>query len=202
MVRRPRLALVASLCVVVFASACQFCPLSGVGAPKTVALAVRVHAKSQLSAAEADDIVKTSSTILQVADSTGDTACNVQLSIASLDNFDIGTGVIYSQTDFDALFGPTSAQTLAGATPTQVRVVSEIYWCGAIIASAAGCADQPGTRMAVARRGSDREGELWAHEVGHTRGLPHRNFLLAVMYATVLPNHKEVNNVECTAFRQ
>ena len=179
--------------VVTLAASASAC---GGGTPKVVPLAVKVHTTAVLTATDADLIVTGASTNLQHADSGTDVSCNTQFTVDSLGAFTTGTGVVSTKQDFDDLFDP-------GSSPIrQVRVVSEIYWCGAMMASAAGCADRPGNRIALVRRGADRERELWSHEIGHTKGLSDRmDSWVAVMFWQILPGHREVSATECSAYR-
>jgi hypothetical protein len=45
-------------------------------------------------------------------------------------------------------------------------------------------------------------GELWAHEYGHSVGLPHRDDFNAVMYKSLSRNSYAVNLSECMAYRE
>lgn len=196
----PALALAASLMLVVASSACQ------PAVPKAIPLAVKIHIKANPALVKPDavTIANDAGAILQNADWSTDVKCAASFVIESFGSFDDGKdGVVYSQQDFDALF-QASAAAPANLPPgtRQVRVVSEIRWCGPLIVNAAGCADPVGFRIAVVRRGSDREGVLWAHEIGHTSKLFHRPSLLAVMNGTINPDHKEVTAGECAAYRQ
>lgn len=206
MTRSRRLTLLAGLALAASAATCNWCPT--IAAVVDLPLAVKTHLSTSLSASEAKAITDTATTILQAGNSSADVACQVAFTIQSLGSFATGAGVVNSQFDFDALFSdaPSTNQTSLADVPAslqvrQVRVVSEIRWCGAIAANFAGCSDQPGQRIAVVRRGPDREGVLWAHEIGHSKGLAHRNNWAAVMFATILPGHAELTAGECTAFR-
>jgi hypothetical protein len=190
-----RPALLAMLALVCAGVGCSQCTPTMVVIP----LAVAVHSSTALSATEAGQIVQSSGKVLQIKDATDDVVCDVKLQVDSIDPLETGDGVVDSKLAFDALF----AGTTPAAPRRDVRVVSEITWCGAIIASAAGCGDPPpGLRVAVARRGNDREGILWAHEVGHTRGLQHRPDLTALMNPTILPDHNVLHSSECTDYRK
>lgn len=198
----PPLALAASLMLVVASSSCR----PAVQDKKAIPLAVKIHVKAdpELVKPDAVTIANDAGAILQNADGSTDVTCAASFDIRSFETFDDGKdGVVYSQQDFDALF-QTAAAPSANLPPgtRQVRVVSEIRWCGPFIVNAAGCADPVGLRIAVVRRGSDREGVLWAHEIGHTSELLHRSSLLAVMNGSINPDHKEVTAGECAAYRQ
>ena len=197
----PAVALAASLILVVASSLCQPAVHN-----KAIPLAVKTHvsASPALVKPDADTIANDAGAILQKADWNTDVKCAASFVIESFGSFDDGKdGVVYSQQDFDALFQTSGAAPANLPLGTrQVRVVSEIRWCGPLIVNAAGCADPVGFRIAVVRRGSDREGVLWAHEIGHTSELQHRPSLLAVMNGMINPDHKEVTAGECAAYRQ
>lgn len=194
----PALALAASLVLAVASSVCPP-PVPN----KAIPLAVKTHVKASPAPGKPDavTIANDAGAVLQNRDWSTDVKCAVSFKIESFGTFDDGKdGVVYSQHDFDALFQTSAAAPAPGTR--QVRVVSEIRWCGPLIVNAAGCADPVGFRIAVVRRGSDREGVLWAHEIGHTSELQHRPSLLAVMNGTINPDHKEVTAGECAAYRQ
>lgn len=207
----PRLAMLAITLMACSSVACGRCAGSGAGS-LVIPLAVRVYDPAVLTEPEAVKILSRSSKLLQAADWNGDYACPVELRLESFGPFESVSGIINSKADFDALFVDTfsSPSSAMIADPNlaprvrQVRVVSEIYWCGFTTAGgAAGCADEPGLRIAITRRSALVEGELWAHETGHTRGLPHRNTTwTAVMHETLLPDHKELTVAECNVYRR
>jgi len=202
--------------VVLTMSGCPCQPSTAHVMPNIVAvvlpLAIRTHSSTSLSATEATQVASDATAVVtNGSGSAGDVACPVHFTVESQDGFVTGDGIVNSGFDYNALFSSTALPTLTGFTEPagapmtrQVRVISEIRWCGAIVASSiAGCSDEPGLRMVVVRRGSDREGILWAHEAGHTRGLSHRSdSLLALMYETILPGHDQLEASECTKYRQ
>jgi hypothetical protein len=179
--------------------------------PLVIPLAIKVYLPAVLSQPEALNILDRSSSLLQASNASSDCACPVELKLDSFGPFESVDGIVNSRADFDALFADTFTKPMdaMNADPDQaprvrqVRVVSEIYWCRGMSAGVAGCADQPGLRIAVTRRSALVEGELWAHETGHTRGLPHRNNIwTAVMHETLLPDHNELTVSECNTYRR
>ncbi len=106
--------------------------------------------------------------------------------------FTAGNGVINSAADFQQALNQ----------PGFVKVVNQINWCGAILPNVIGCAPVPGNSMVVVRFTAAREGILWAHEYGHTKGLSHRNDPNAVMNPVIGPTRLRVNSAECTAYNQ
>ena len=185
---------------------------SGGAGPLVIPMAIRVFDPAFLTEPDALAILEKSSVLLQTEDWVGDCACPVELRRDSFGTFeDPNNGVVSSKADFNALFADTFTNPSDAMTADpdlaprirQVRVVSHIEWCGGITPDAAGCADEPGLRIAITRRSALLEGELWAHETGHTRGLPHRNnSWTAVMHETVLPDHKELTVAECNKYRR
>jgi hypothetical protein len=205
----PRLAVLA---IALVACSSMGCVKNGPPGPRVIPLAVRVHPMAALDAGDAKDILAGSSSLLKAANGPGDCACDVDLQLESFGDFEIGDGIVNSRADFNALFADTFANPSDGMVVDpdlaprlrQVRVVSEIYWCDGVAGpSVAGCADQSGLRIAITRRSALVEGELWAHETGHTRGLHHRNDTwTAVMHETLLPDHKDLTVAECKTYRR
>jgi hypothetical protein len=104
--------------------------------------------------------------------------------------FSDGDGSIDSRAEFDEIV------SLPGAA---VKVVNQITFCGKF-GSFAGCAPQPGHAFVVASLVPDVAGRVWAHEYGHTRGLPHRQVRTAVMRQGPIATATGVNADECDAF--
>lgn len=167
-------------------------------------LVIRTHSTTSLSQGEADSIVSAATTIVQTANSSGDTACRASFVRQSLESFSIGNGVVNSQADFNSLFTravQSSGDPSFGLT-RQVRVIFTINWCGALAPNIIGCADTPGVRMVVVRYSSGLEGILWAHELGHTKGLGHRDQARAIMHSIIGSDHLDVTGGECDAYRR
>lgn len=213
--RTSGLALVAVMAAGCSAMGCGNCAAPARN-PVAIPLEIAIHptASPQMDWQDAADLLRKTSLIVTSKDANEDTYCPVDLTLESFGSFEIGNGVIASQFDFDEVFqnGPGSnlstGTTATGAADTplsprtrHVRVVSEVAWCGAEVASAAGCAD--GLRIVVARRNPIIEGILWAHEVGHTRGLGHReDSWLAIMHPEILNQHFQLNWLECSLYRR
>lgn len=114
--------------------------------------------------------------------------------------------VINSQADLNQACGSTLAargrpSTLG--TPRRYRIVNAINWCGkaATGGTILGCTPTPGTCV-VQRRWGTLEGQVLAHEFGHSKGLQHRTDMNAVMYQSIGPMHTEFNLQECSVIRQ
>lgn len=82
------------------------------------------------------------------------------------------------------------------------RFVNAINWCGGSAAGGTflGCTFTPGTCIVV-RRWTSLEGQVLAHEFGHSKGLQHRGDADAVMFASIGPAHSVFNAAECGAIR-
>lgn len=94
--------------------------------------------------------------------------------------------------------GPTPAGVVR-----KVRVVNAINWCSSTAPNIIGCSPTPGTCLVVIRFTASQEGILWAHEFGHTKGLPHRtDDPNAVMQPVIGPTRRNFNQGECNVLRQ
>lgn len=112
--------------------------------------------------------------------------------------------VINSRADLDQACASTF--TAKGPTPLGVarryRIVNAINWCGSTSTGGTilGCTPTPGTCVVV-RRWSSLEGQVLAHEFGHSKGLPHRSDTDAVMYPSIGASHTQFNSGECSSLR-
>lgn len=161
--------------------------------PATVvhSLEVRHHNQVRIEASRVDAILDDASRVLRQIDQEGDVSADVLLNrIGALTRFSRPDGFINSSSDF-------RRHCNLGA---QVFVVNEINWCGQINASIIGCADRPGSCLAVVRINPTHEGLLWAHEFGHNAGLDHRNQRFALMADTLNPSNRVINASERDAF--
>lgn len=145
-----------------------FCSTSA-AAQTTHSLTVSKHSTVSATAANVDAILVEASNVLKVDDDfapgTGDVACDVTLvRSGAVGPFSSAAtpGTIAKKSDLDAVF----------AEPAFVKMVTGITWCGRS-GSIAGCAATPGRTIAVVHPGKWR-GIVWAHEFGHSTGLPHR----------------------------
>jgi hypothetical protein len=156
-------------------------------------LQIQRYTNTNLTNAEADQILADASTILQTNDGGADVECEVSFSRdGDVTAFNTGDGSVDSSAEFNTMLA------LSG----YVAVVNQINWCGALIPNVIGCAPVPGSSMVVVRYIPSQEGILWAHEYGHTKGLPHRNVdPNAVMNGIINSTHRRINSEECTAFR-
>ncbi len=156
-------------------------------------LQIRRFTSSSLTNTEADRILADATTVLQNNDGVGDVACQVAFSRDDdVTVFTDGDGSIDSSAEFSALIG----------LPGHIKVVNQINWCGGLIPNVIGCAPVPGNSMAVVRFTPSLEGILWAHELGHNKGLSHRNDdPNAVMNGTIASSRLRVNSAECNAFK-
>jgi hypothetical protein len=164
--------------------------------PHAHQLSVRRHSTTQITNANADSILAAATNILRTDSGANDVACSVNLRrVNDVAVFTQGDGSIDSQAEFNAMI----------ALRGRVKVVNAINWCGDTIPGIIGCAPAPGNSQLVVRTDQDLEGEVWAHEFGHTRGLPHRpttpNNVGAVMFPMALADNTRVNQTECSAYR-
>lgn len=160
-------------------------------------LNVRKHPTATLSAADSASIITDASSYLS--------QCSV--SLAQNGGIVVASGApstINSQADMDQACGVAlkSGRTLSVAR--KYVVVNAINWCsGSPNAGTTfiGCSPTPGTCIVVRRWGS-LEGQVLAHEFGHTKGLGHRGDSDAVMAPSIGPGHTKFNAAECTALAQ
>jgi hypothetical protein len=159
--------------------------------PRVISLTIRRYTTSTLSNSTADAILDEMTDILQTNNGSGDVACDVEfVRNGGVTTFSTGDGSIDSQAEFNAVIGLTG----------YVKVVNQINWCNGTLTAAIGCAPTPGSSFVVERFTTGQEGILWAHEYGHTQGLPHRNVSNAVMRGTIGSTNKRVNSTECNAY--
>lgn len=161
-------------------------------------LSVRRYTTTSLTNTRADEILKSSWSILDTIDGANDVACNVntlwQGRRDDVTAFTTGNGIINSVADQNVVVG------------SFVTVVNQINFCTKISPNIVGCAPIPGKWMLVVRLPSSlagMEGILWAHEYGHTRGLNHRSDSDAVMSSGGLDvTNLKVNATECGQFKK
>lgn len=166
-------------------------------------LTVRRHQNVAITDAAADQILTDFSQVIWGADSAQDFACTTDFQPFFPNDPTLlpalytrwgavgtyaETATINSEADADAVF----------AAPGFVKVVGAINWCGQTLPNLIGCAPTGGNSMIVVRR-INNEGQLWAHEYGHTGGLDHRNGASFVMNPTILSTTTEINASECVA---
>ena len=130
--------------------------------------------------------------MLQTANGSGDTACNVELRRA-------GNVGVFSVTD-GSLDTPVELATVF-ALPGNIKVVDDVNWCAnQFNSSYIGCGQTPGPSFITERFTASQEGILWAHEYGHNTGLPHNPNINFVMYFSIGSNRLRVTNTECTSY--
>ena len=156
-------------------------------------LDVRRHTSSALSTTEADRIILDITVVLQTNDGSGDLACDVVvLKQGPVLPFSTGSGILNNQAQLAEVFN----------LPGNVKVVNEVNFCGGVFKTTfIGCGQTPGSSFIVERFTANQEGILWAHELGHNKGLPHRNGPNLLMNAFIGPTSNRINGTECTAFR-
>lgn len=104
--------------------------------------------------------------------------------------------IMQSQQDFERL---TTRQP--GEEGRIVRIVQGITWCGFTGDNIIGCASIPGNVLVVQRFVASMEGQLWAHEFGHNRGLDHADVPTRVMFGSISEQALQKTSGECAAYR-
>ncbi|HEY5864521.1 MAG TPA: hypothetical protein VI542_03065 [Candidatus Tectomicrobia bacterium] len=161
--------------------------------PREIPLTISRYITSTLDNATADLILAEASDVLQTNNGgVGDVACDVTFARnGGVTTFSATDGSIDSEADFNAVIA------LSG----RVKVVNQITWCGGFGANIIGCAPRPGTSQVVVRWVTiHQEGILWAHEYGHTQGLPDRTTANYVMSGTLSARSTRVSATECDAY--
>jgi len=181
------------LLMVVCAMATLYCNGGGDGnggEPIQHDLEVSRHGSTTLDGTRADQVFADGSAVARQSDGIGDVSCGIDLRRdGNVTTFDIGSGIINSQADFQAVLG----------LPGYVKVVNQINWCGGFAPGIIGCAPVPGNSMVVVPFGPAQEGILWLHEFCHTKGRSHRNDENAVMFPSIGDNRRQLNTAECDA---
>ncbi len=158
-----------------------------------VDLVITRHGAATLDDSGATSILNYASKALQDVDGPDDVTCDIKFGRSGPVRAVAGLSVINSDADFDQI-------CRAGGN---VHVVKEINFCGGPGGGTiVGCADQPGTCMAVVRHGYTYQSEalIWAHEYGHNKGLPHRRTAFAIMYPSLNESNRRVNLQESRAY--
>lgn len=155
--------------------------------PYSLTVAVHPLVKDKMNAAEADDILKCASAMLQgdanvglpncpVKDINPPNHCNVEFTFKGFLDFPSSAPLdITNKDDLEAVH----------KVPGDVKVVRSITFCAAGLKPTgyAGCAWRPagGPRTVIVARtkflpalGPALGAAIWTHEFGHTTGLPHR----------------------------
>lgn len=173
----------------------QVAPMSTITHP----LSIGRHSMAALTDAEAGNIIALGSQVLSQCNATFRQQGPVTV---------VGTpSTVNSDADMAAACNSAHIASDGGfeplGVPRRVRVVNAINWCGNAGGGIIGCAYTPGQCMVVVRYSSSMEGILWAHEFGHSKGLPHRTDSgNAVMYPSIGGTHTVFTGQECAAIRQ
>jgi hypothetical protein len=160
--------------------------------PKNVALTISRYTTSTLTNANADAILAKATNTLQTNNEPGDVACDVTFTRnGGVSVFSTGDGNIDNLADFNTIIG----------LPGYVKVVNLINWCNGNLTAAVGCSTIGGSSLVVERITTlHKEGILWAHEYGHTQGLPDRVIANYVMSGGITAKSTRVNSTECDAY--
>jgi hypothetical protein len=181
-------------------AACDTAPAPPTGnAPRVFDVAVTVHPllSAPLAEQEADRILADASRIVATPDGEGDRPCPMQLRRAGpVSPLPLALpAFLRSAQDFARL-----TESQPGEQGRAVRIVQAISWCGIEADNIIGCAGIPGDVLVVRRFAASLEGQLWAHEFGHNRGLDHVNEPRRIMYPAILPEAAQTSGADCAAF--
>jgi len=161
------------------------------GTPMEIELTVKRHQSVTFADARVDTILADASDVAQKGRGS-DVACGVTLKRkGAVETFDEPGAVINSEADFRRFMN----------APGHVKIIQEINWCGGFIPNVLGCADVPGKSLVVVDYNDDLEGIMWLHELGHNKGLSHRNDKAAVMYPSLGRSRLGLLAGECRAYR-
>ncbi|MDX0457587.1 matrixin family metalloprotease [Sinorhizobium medicae] len=169
-------------------------------APSTVSHPLQIgrHTTVGMTDADADRIIGDMSSILAQCTSQA----NRRGAVAVVNT----PGTITSNADLNAACSSTFLPQEGGfeplGVPRRVRIVNAINWCGSIGTSIIGCAPTPGTCLVMVRFTANQEGSLWAHEFGHSKGLPHRDVPNALMRPVIAAANRALTKQECASIRQ
>ncbi len=173
------------------------------------------------SNSQADNAMASASTVLEMATASGDVTCDVRLNRSGANTNRAERNVIDTDSQLRTIFGQ----------PGYVKVVHQINRCNSTTNVAIiGCAVKHNMIVEDLRdNGAPNEplqGVLWAHEFGHTQGLPHRVVATStcltceagvcydicagfppppnmfVMAPSISTANVVINNTECTAFKK
>jgi hypothetical protein len=162
-------------------------------AQTTHQLTIRRHSTVTFSDTQADTFLSVATNALKTDDDgtpgVQDRACDVTLSRSgNIGLLARAPASINSEADFDAVSTESSF----------VKVVELIAWCGGTVGgSFSGCSNPRSRNMVVSRSLAN---ELtWAHEFGHTTGLPDTRVPKAIMYFQSSNDKRYVNDTECNS---
>jgi hypothetical protein len=171
--------------------------LANVGCGGGAGMSVSRHMTTNLPESRVAEIFSDSWTVLNTNDPPDDVSCNVAAlqearSIHTVGVFNTGSGTINIPEDLKAVDGQSGF----------VKVVNEINWCEGFI-SVRGCSTTPGKHIVVIRHENpDLEGQLWAHEYGHTRGNRDVVVPTRLMNSYTVETARRVTSSECDKFKK
>lgn len=169
---------------------------AGVNTPTitTRRLTVARHTNATGNNAAADTIFAAASSVLQTDDGAGDVACPAAFARR-------GNMSVFTNTD-GTLNSAGELATVFNLAP-DVKIVPAVNFCeNRFNTSFIGCGQFGTFNLIVERFPASQEGILWAHEIGHNVGLPHRvNSTNNLMFDSIGNNRRRVNAAECIAFQ-
>ncbi len=163
------------------------------GCGTTHVVQISRHESADIGEARADQILADATLLLQAWDGPGDDTCPTGLTRKGpVTVFSDGDGSVDSEKELDEVI----------AAPGRIKVVKSINWCNGIAPDIKGCTRLGGKGVVVTRAAIHQEGVIWAHEFGHSKGLPHRDADGALMDPKLATLHRRVNKGECDALRK
>ena len=156
-------------------------------------LTVARYRGTRLANSEANRIIGDMGDLLQRNDGAGDISCDVGFAkngdVILFSNY----GTINSEAQLTAVL----------ALPYHVKVVDNINYCSSLKPGTIGCAPIGiNGHSIVVERYRFNEGVLWAHEIGHNKGLRHRDGPNNVMNSSITRSAFRVSDAECNALRR
>lgn len=139
----------------------------------------------------ATNVIKKGVDLLASDDPPKDVPTDVPLVLSgSVGTFSDGDGTVKNEDDLKALF----------KLPGNVHVVREIHCCGGEKPGILGCCGLGKPIIVREGIGPESAAVLWMHELGHNKGLCHRDDIDALMAPAIIVANKTVNQYEHDVF--
>jgi matrixin len=182
----------------VAAMLCVLVRSASVRAGQEIKLTIGHHPKIQFTDSEADQILTEATNIVAKQDGPGDVICDISLE---------RSGTVKISSKYPLEINSAGQFNDAKQLGTNVVVVDRIRYCGGFGSGILGCGSVPGHCFVVVRNvvsngtsGPVIKGQVWAHEFGHNRGLPHTNRKRALMYPFALMQNRELDQSESQTY--
>lgn len=151
------------------------------------------HVSVAFSDSSAAAVIDTGVKILKHVDisASEDVSTDLPLFLSgSVGTFSYGDGTVSTPDDLDTLF------KMKGA----VHVVREIGCCGGEKNGILGCSGPEKPIIVTVESAQDASAVLWMHELGHNKGLCHRDRRFAIMNPVLIDTNSTVNQYEHDVF--